>query len=104
MIASLVVLAALGSANPPASNAIPWLELQHTDVKTTSASLLEENVSEAPQIFDQYLMGDIRVAMANEMTTFANEIAPEGRSTDSAGSGDDVGGLALLCGILGFFP
>ena len=28
----------------------------------------------------------------------------EGRPVDTAGSGDDVGGLALLCGILGFFP
>jgi hypothetical protein len=106
MISSLVVLAALGAASPDSSSgAVPWLEFQHAVVKTTSASLLSEAVPAAPQIFDVVLMGDIRIAMANEMTQFANAILPEeGRPVDAAGSGDDVGGLALLCGILGFFP
>ncbi len=104
MLASLVVLATLGSASPPSSATIPWIQLQPTAAKTISASLLVETAPATPAIFEEVLLGDLRIAMANEMTRFANEILPEEGATDSAGSGDDVGGLALLCGILGFFP
>jgi hypothetical protein len=107
MISSLVILAALGAASPDSSSGavVPWLEFQHAVVKTTSASLLSESAPFGSPIFDVVMMGDIRIAMANEMTQFANAILPaEGRPVDTAGSGDDVGGLALLCGILGFFP
>jgi hypothetical protein len=104
MVGSLITLVILGAQGPTPSDAVPWLELQHKDVKTTSASLLTEAAPEASPIFDQVMMGDIRLAMFDEMTRFANEILPEGQTFDYAGGGDDVGGLAFICGLLGFFP
>jgi hypothetical protein len=105
MLGSLVVLAVLGAAAPESSAAIPWLDLQHAAVKTASASLLGDNTPELPAIMDVVLLGDIRLEMANEMMRFANDILPEGRKYDAAGSGDgDAGGLAVICGLLGFFP
>ncbi len=105
MVTSLIALAVLGAA-APISNPIPWLELQPAAVRTTSASLLEDNTRPLPQVVDAFLLDDIRLEMTSEMTRFANDMFPEDRASDAAGSGygDDVGGLALLCGILGFFP
>jgi hypothetical protein len=103
MIGSLIVLAALGASSP--GPVFPWLELQqHASAKTHAVSLLAPATSQIPRAFDDYLMGDIRVAMAHEISQFTDDVMPRGKAYDAAGSGDDVGGLALLCGLLGFFP
>jgi len=104
MTASLIAAVLLGATHSPPTSVLPWLELQHTQAKANSASLLSEAEPEAPQAFDRYLMADIRVAMGDELIRFSNEVLPEGRSLDRVGAGDDVGAWALLCGILGFFP
>jgi hypothetical protein len=104
MVSSLIVLAVLGAPGPTSSDLVPRLEFQHVAVKTTSASLLAESAADVPRVLEQVLLGDIPQAMAYEMTRFADEMFPEGQPNDKAGSGDDVGGLAFLCGLLGFFP
>jgi hypothetical protein len=102
MVSSLIALAVLGVQGPTPSDFLPWLELQHESAKTTSASLLRESEPDWSPTLDQALMGDIQLAMANEMTRFANEMLPEGRA--GSGDGEDIGGFAFLCGLLGFFP
>ena len=105
MVGPLLALAVLGSTAPAASEPMPWLTLEHAALKTTSASLLVDSAPEAPRIFDQVLMGDIRLAMTSEMARFANEMLPQRDSSEAAGSGDEeIGGFAFLCGLLGFFP